>query len=83
MGADSGEKGVHFIGSREHNIKRLTRDRSCPVVMNMTCFNEVIEYTNWCCLKPASEVINVITNMFRRKCFVATFIMFTLVMFRL
>ena len=50
MGADSGEKGVHFIGSRELNVKRLTRDRSCPVVMNMTCFNEVIEYTNWCCL---------------------------------
>ena len=39
MGADSGEKGVHFIGSRELNVKRLTRDRSCSVVMNLTCFN--------------------------------------------
>ena len=52
LGTDSREKGIHFIGSRELNIKRVTRDGSCSVVMNAyaTCFNKVIEYTNWCCL---------------------------------
>ena len=50
LGTDSREKGIHFIGSRELNIKRVARDRSCSVVMNLTCFNELIEYTNWCCL---------------------------------
>ena len=46
MGTNSREKGVHFIGSRELNIKRVARDRSCSVVVNLTCFNELIEYTN-------------------------------------
>ena len=50
MGTNSREKGIHFIGSRELNIKRVARDRSCSVVVNLTCFNELIEYTNWCCL---------------------------------
>ena len=50
MGTDSREKAIHFIGSRELNIKRVARDRSCSVVMNLTCFNELIEYTNCCCL---------------------------------
>ena len=50
MGTDSHEKGMHFISSKELNIKRVTRDRSCSVVMNLTCFNKLIEYTNWCCL---------------------------------
>ena len=54
MGADSREKGVHFIGSRELNVKQLARDRSCSVVMNLTCFNELIEYTNWCYIYKAS-----------------------------
>ena len=40
---DGEKKEVHFIGSRELNIKRVTRDRSCSVVMNMTCFNKLIE----------------------------------------
>ena len=46
MGTNSREKGIHFIGSRELNIKRVARDRSCSVVVNLTCFNELIEYTN-------------------------------------
>ena len=50
MGTDSREKGIHFIGSRELNIKQVARDISCSLVMNLTCFNELIEYTNWCCL---------------------------------
>ena len=44
MGTDSRKKGIHFIGSRELNIKRVARDRSCSVVMNLTCFNDLIEY---------------------------------------
>ncbi|CAH3024140.1 unnamed protein product, partial [Porites evermanni] len=35
LGTDSREKGIHFIGSRELNIKRVARDRSCSVVNNM------------------------------------------------
>ena len=50
LGTNSREKGVHFIGSRELNIKRVARDRSCSIIMNLTCFNELIEYTKWCCL---------------------------------
>ena len=30
-------------GSSHLNIKRVARDRSCSVVMNLTCFNELIE----------------------------------------
>ena len=41
---------MHFIDSRELNIKRVTRERSCFVLMNLTCFNKLIEYTNWSCL---------------------------------
>ena len=36
--------------SREKGVKRVARDRSWSVVMNLTCFNKLIEYTNWCCL---------------------------------
>ena len=50
LGTDSREKGIHFIGPRELNIKRVARDRSFSVVMNLTCFNKLIQYTNWCCL---------------------------------
>ena len=50
LGTDSREKGIHFIGSRELNIKPVARDRSCSVVINRTCFNKLIEYANWCCL---------------------------------
>ena len=50
LGTDSRDKGIHFIGSRELNIKRVARDRSYSVVMNLTCFNKLIEYTNCCCL---------------------------------
>ena len=53
LGTDSREKGIHFIGTRELNIKRVARDRSCSLVMNLTCFNELIENTNWCCLSVA------------------------------
>ena len=42
LGTDSREKGIHFIGSRELNIKQVTKDRSCPVVMNLTCFNYIL-----------------------------------------
>ena len=28
---------MHFIGSRELDIKRVSRDRSFSVVMNLTC----------------------------------------------
>ena len=35
---------------RELNIKRVARDRSVFLVMNLTYFNNLIEYTNWCCL---------------------------------
>ena len=38
LGTDSREKDIHFIRSRELNIKRVARDRSCSVVMNLTCF---------------------------------------------
>ena len=48
LGTDSREKGIHFISSRECNTKQVARDRSCSVVMNLTCFNELIEYTSWC-----------------------------------
>ena len=46
MGTNSREKGIHSIGSRELNIKGAARDRSCSVIVNLTCFNELIEYTN-------------------------------------
>ena len=48
LGTDSREKGIHFIGSRKLNIERVARGISCSVVMNLTCFNKMIEYTNWC-----------------------------------
>ena len=50
MGTNTREKGIRFIGSRELNIKRVARERSCSLVMNLTCFNKLVEYTNWCCL---------------------------------
>ena len=37
MDTDSREKGIHFIGSRELDVKRVARDRSCSVVMNLAC----------------------------------------------
>ena len=52
LGTVSREKGMHFISSRELNVKRVTRDRSCSVDMNLTCFNKLIEY-NWSCLSIA------------------------------
>ena len=39
MGTNSQEKGIHFTSSRELNIKRVTRDRSSSVAMNLTCFH--------------------------------------------
>ena len=41
---------MHFMGSRELSVKRVARDRACSAVMNLTCFNKLNEYTNWCCL---------------------------------
>ena len=67
LGIDSREKGIHFIGSRELNIKRVARDRSCSVVMNLTCFNELIEYTNWCCLCVDIQKIATISEKLARQ----------------
>ena len=64
LSTDSRERGIHFIDSRELNIKRVARDRSCSVVMNLTCFNELIEYTNWCCLSV--DIIQKIATIFEK-----------------